>query len=411
MKMKKTIFALIIACLSILFLPISVSAATYYNSIYWEQTVGRFSVTPYGFGDNGNQSPRSMAVYGGELYVATDNNNGMQIWHSSDGFTWIPAVGPGAAMPAGFGVATHSAAGPLIVFNGMLLAAVGDATTGCQVWSTTDGINWTQEVGGPGGGTSNDGFGDINNMYISSGAVFAGNLYFATTNSIGGSQLFSSANGHAWNAASTAGYGHPNNESTYDVTPFGGSLYASTYDYTTPGASIFSSSDGTTWASSVGYAPSLIGPGFDNPNNWGLNLAVFNGSLYAVSRPNGGGTDMWRTTDGIIWEHINFGIEGPVYSMLADSDFLLLGMFGMDHANIMGSKDGLSWYLVNPYMLSDGGHDVRSLVRFGDYIYGGTYTNFSSTGTEIWRATVADISWLLDNPTYEVSDELPYSGR
>lgn len=412
--MKKLFYFVAATFLMVTILAVPALAA----DIGWEPVVGGGAATGNGFGVPSNQNIYSLAEYGGELYAASHNASGLQIWRSADGTTWIPAVGPGATMPAGFGFATHSIAGPMVAFNGMLIVAVGDATTGCQLWSTTDGINWTMEVGGVGLNIADDGFGDVNNMYVSSMTVFAGNLYVATVNSTG-TKLYSSSDGHSWGQVGTSGFGHGNNTQTYSLQVFGPSLFASTYDYLTTGGSIFSSPDGATWTSSVGYAPSLIGPGFDDPAVWGLRLCVYNGVLCAASRNNGGVTAMWNTTDGVNWTSMPgyttavaaaaAGSGGETYAMFADGDYMLTGAGFAAGSFVFASDDGSAWYPISAAGFGSSNTQVRSFVRFGDYIYAGT--NNDTDGSEVWRISIDSLDTFFAVQTTTPDTELPYTGR
>jgi hypothetical protein len=80
---------------------------------------------------------------------------------------------------------------------------------------------------------------------------------------------------------------------------FDGYVYAGTRNDTT-GAQLWRFRDGTT-----GWTP-VIGHGFGDGNNVKIeSLAVFEGALFAVTANPTTGAEVWRSTDGLTWRQAN----------------------------------------------------------------------------------------------------------
>ncbi len=149
-------------------------------------------VTNDGFGDPFNVSPGGAAIFRDYLYIGmqnldeskVDSNNPAnnpgpgQIWRTKDGLHWE------RVMTGGFGDWHNYKVDSLYTFNGRLYAATYcyDWVTnvdeeGVQVWSSPDGLHWTQ--------VNENGFGDKYN-YVTHLSVdvtdYKGSLYYGTWN-------------------------------------------------------------------------------------------------------------------------------------------------------------------------------------------------------------------------------------
>jgi len=134
-----------------------------------------------GFGEPENYGIRSMAVYHGELYVAsaTDayqpngpNVQGCEIW-KYDGETWTEIIGDGTSNvneKDGFGTKWNKYIWSIVVSSddklwvgtlNMQIRVIGENTKGCEVWCF-NGTNWAPMVKNELGEIDN-GFGNIYN--------------------------------------------------------------------------------------------------------------------------------------------------------------------------------------------------------------------------------------------------------
>ncbi len=134
-----------------------------------------------GFGEPENYGIRSMAVYHGELYVAsaTDayqpngpNVQGCEIW-KYDGETWTEIIGDGKSNVTekdGFGTKWNKYIWSIVATSddklwvgtlNMQIRVIGENTKGCEVWCF-DGTNWAPVVKNELGEIDN-GFGNIYN--------------------------------------------------------------------------------------------------------------------------------------------------------------------------------------------------------------------------------------------------------
>ena len=113
-----------------------------------------------------NTAAGPFAVYKGNLYVGTSNNNGCQVRVKS-GNSWNPVN------PAGFGSANNKSISSLKVFGDNLYAGTANETDGCGIWSY-NGTTWTNVASG--------GFGNKDNLMVTAMEVFNNKLYAGTTN-------------------------------------------------------------------------------------------------------------------------------------------------------------------------------------------------------------------------------------
>ncbi len=140
-----------------------------------------------GFGSANNKYCRSLVVYGGSLYVGTNNTAGGQVWRT------VASGGPPytdwtQVNTDGFGSANTALLG-MLVYDGSLYVGTYNAGGG-QVWRT-DAIggspytDWTQE--------NTAGFGDVNNRSSSCMGVYNNDLYVGTQNNSTGTEVWGNA--------------------------------------------------------------------------------------------------------------------------------------------------------------------------------------------------------------------------
>ncbi|MFN4294885.1 MAG: PKD domain-containing protein, partial [Thermoflexales bacterium] len=176
----------------------------------WQQ------VASGGFGDPYNTGVLSLVEYNGYLYAGTRHGDwqddahpngplGGEVWRY-DGTTWTRVNDPG------FGDVEAHRVERLIVFNNALYAfisRVGGTSKGAEVWRCTATVcnsqsDWEK--------VADNGFGNPQDQYIFSGAVFGNHLYAAVANYSLGVRLWRTANGTNWEqAAPDAGLGDSNN--------------------------------------------------------------------------------------------------------------------------------------------------------------------------------------------------------
>lgn len=241
------------------------------------------------------------------------------------------------------------------------------------------------------------GFGDTNNKGIFALAVFKGNLYAGTHNEGTGIQIWRTSNGLSWENVISGGFGNAANSEVY-LTVFKDKLYAGTYSYE-QGCVVWRTDNGSDWAPVVGPSPALLGPGFNDPNNWGvLSLTVFKDSLYAGTQNMDSGAEIWRTEDGITWLQTNsdgFGYPDnqETHSLTVFDGLLYGGIWNRANgAEIWRTADGANWVPVvgrTPGITASGFGDANNtepttLAVFKEYLYDGTLN--SVTGTETWRS-------------------------
>jgi hypothetical protein len=110
-----------------------------------------------GMGDTTNRQATSLEVFKGELYVGFSNPDGLRIYKTSDGVTWVQAVGNTSPSLAGFGDTENQHVGYLRTFDngvdGDLLWAIvykidddTDSWKGIEIYCSANGSTWVQQA-------------------------------------------------------------------------------------------------------------------------------------------------------------------------------------------------------------------------------------------------------------------------
>jgi hypothetical protein len=95
------------------------------------------------------------------------------------------------------------------------------------------------------------------------------------------------------------GFGTTNNFVISSLATFDGHLYAVTRNLTS-GSEVWRSSNGTVWNQVAWY-------GLGDPNNnLGYGFKVFQDHLYLVTGNRSTGAEVWRTPDGTTWYQVGF---------------------------------------------------------------------------------------------------------
>lgn len=150
-----------------------------YDGRSWEQ------VAPNGFGDLSNDGPWCAKVFKDHIYIGTSNwdespEGFCQVWRSSDGKNWTKVVDRGFRDFDTTERTNNRYAWSMEVYKDHLYVGTYNhpgllGHKGCQLYSTSDGENWSKVIL-PGG----DGFGEPLNLGIRNMAVYNGWLYIGT---------------------------------------------------------------------------------------------------------------------------------------------------------------------------------------------------------------------------------------
>ena len=191
------------------------------NTNTWTQ------VNPDGFGAGGGTSgDQSMDTFGGHLYVGLSRNGAAELWRTSNGAMWTPALasGPGPNN-------THVSA--MAEFGGQFYIGLRNGVTGGEVWRASDGLHWAPVVTG--------GLGEPNNQRPYGLIAYGGQLYLVFANLVTGAEIWRSPTGNAgsWTQVADAGWGDSDNglADYFDkaAAVFGNRLYVGTENWTNGG--------------------------------------------------------------------------------------------------------------------------------------------------------------------------------
>jgi hypothetical protein len=340
-------------------------------------------------------------VLNGRIFTMGGEENGTRrndIWSSADGRAWRLETAAAQFSPR--------YASLFASFNGRLIVAAGfdDPTSNrvCNdVWSSADGITWTEEAAHAPFSARGDVASAVHN-----GRLFM--LHGYITDSPGrfiqifySREVWSTANGADWK----------------EHSPNAGGLYAGTYQALahngrlwvvggwdgTPRSDSWNSTDGMTWTRVPlvnGYEPRI-----------GQATAIYNGEFWVsggVAAPINyrGGTnqllaDVWHSADGANWARVTaaaaFGQRNG-HSMVAFDNklFMLGGAADNGTGNILPtnhvftSTDGITWTPLTQVAPFDPGDFAKALVLNGRiWLIGvSSFTSdiWSSADGATWRA-------------------------
>jgi PKD repeat protein len=336
------------------------------------------SVTTNAFGDANNTAIRSLKSYGGRLYVGADNSSaGTELWRTGTNTATLKQYD---VTKNGFGDSNNEIILSMNDFGTYFYVGLQNATTGVELWRSTDGATWSQANSDAYGYTSDRGGGSVI-------TPFGGHMYVDCDGAGGtGTKVLRSVSGTTWSQVNTDGFGDTANQYTDNLLEFGNNLYAGIVRQTPTAAPLFRSSDGTTWAQ-------CNTSGFSDANNIGIfSTARFGGYLYASTRNTTTGTEIWRSSDGTTWTQVNtdgFGDANntDTMSMHTWGGYLYVGTSNYTTGGeLWRTNDGATWTQAN----SDGFGSsanvlIGSISSFGSYLYAGTAN--TTTGSQCWKSS------------------------
>jgi sugar lactone lactonase YvrE len=287
----------------------------------------------------------------------------------------------------GFGNRANDMVMALDVFNGQLYAGATNYTDGGQVWRTSNGNDWTA-VSDPGFGSASS-----NRRVVYNLIEFKGQLYAGTgdwSSGTNGGQIWRCTllcNSQSdWGLVEGNGFGNVNNSGIATFGVFNDTLYAATYNENVGGGTeIWRSTNGDAWS------PVVTGGNGDVTNKDVVNFTLFNGSLYATTE-NTNGMEVWKTGDGGTWNRIATGGFGDTNNqntggMVVFGGKLYVSTGGGNVARVYRSTDGgTTWGQVG----SDGFGDINNasvtaLTVLNGVLYAAVTNQI--TGMEIWSST------------------------
>ena len=264
------------------------SVTYYYSDVYASGNGSSWSKVNAGAPFGGRYGSQVLS-YNGKLWLIGGNSNGTlmnDVWNSSDGVSWVQVLAPSAGTATQF--TPREDFGAVVYNNAMWVIAgfsVGNSSHN-DVWSSTDGINWTQVLA-DGAYTANHfegrwGLSAVaynNLMWIIDGAT--GSSSGAVSYGFG--DVWNSGNGSVWTRQTNASVATPFGPDHYEQTVVnaanlmavtGGELdvdrgWGPQYEYDT-------SSDGVNWNSSSAAYP---------PRFYHLSLE-YNGNVWVIGGCN-----------------------------------------------------------------------------------------------------------------------------
>jgi sugar lactone lactonase YvrE len=354
-----------------------------------------------GFGDRNNFAVHRMVVFNDMLYAGTYNNNGGQVWRTSDGTTWNQVPLPGYFSANNLSILLG---GP---FNGYLYAGTANRETGGEIWrcSACDGSDWEQVI--------SVGFDGADNTSIERIFVFKGILYATTSNAKTGAEVWKSPNGDPswWSQVNVDGFNDSRNTGMWGAAVVKGYLYVATSQLdayaegTQSGVEIWrcQACDNTDWSQ-------VNTDGFGNAGNYAAWIESFNGSLYVLTN-NDSGVQVWSCSlcGGTDWTRkaVN-GFNDPANNsgnfLIAFGNQLYAGVGNHPTGTEIWRTDtGAKWTRVNFDGFGDSNNvETWSGAIFNYRLYLGTHNDIAwrqpATGAEVWKLKAPGYAPILISP-------------
>ena len=271
------------------------------------------------------------------LHLAVKPSEGCEIWkynYTTDELIQIVGNGSITGMKSGFNYTFNCLASVITEFDDKLYVGTWNTPIGslqnphrkgCEIWRY-DGTTWEQVVG-HNAPIMKGGFGNFNNVGISSMEGFNGYLYAGTMNwdpsSYGGCEIWRTQDGVQWEQV--VSHGFKQNMSTSDLVAgvtntyvwsmeiFQNQLYVGTFNSryrlvcnAGMGCQLWRTDNGKNWCK-VNLPTGVTGvyqDGFGEPENYGTRTMVeYNNELYVGTATNlihGKGCEIWKY-DGVNW--------------------------------------------------------------------------------------------------------------
>lgn len=351
-------------------------AASQNSSFGWRQS------NESGFGDPANTTIGALGVLTDWLYAGTQNENGAQVWRTSNGIDWQEVT---PSWPI-----SNTEVYYAIPFASYLYFGIGNMEGG-EVWRT-DGADWEQVVHG--------GFGDVNNYCFFAASVFQNEFYTASGNvppQVGGGgngvEIWKSASGEdgSWQQVNSDGFGRGATFPEVTMEVYQDRLYVGLsrpYAGNVAHAELWRSEDGMTWTA-------VFTDGLGIADNTHLaSMAVFKGKIYIAFRNTNSGGQLWRSENGMDWEMVfDNGLGNPKnarpYGLLPYGDQLILIFSNFETGvEVWQSADGMVWFPINepgwgepPANFAD--YFDNGAVVFQNSLYIGTFMD--QDGARIWQ--------------------------
>ncbi len=282
----------------------------------------------------------AVAVFDNKLWVigGSAGSNQNDVWSSPDGITWAQET---AAAP--WPTRRYHA---VAVFNNRLwvIGGNGPGTSATNVlndvWSSTDGINWTQETAAA-QWTPRQGH---------AVAVFNNRLWVLGGSESGSTSrvndIWSSADGITWTQETAAAQW--SSREGHAALVFNGKLWVLAGNAGNNQKDVWSSADGVTWTQETAAAPWVTRQNF--------GAAVHDNRLWVMGGNGpGAGTahrlnDVWSSSDGIAWVQETpppqwSAREGHATAVFNNRLWILGGNDGNQLNDVWSSADGVSWNL------------------------------------------------------------------
>ena len=314
------------------------------------------------------------------LYVTASGGN-----TGTDGSAFTQPSVPGWSGRQSFGSA---------VFNNRIYVIGGqESTTVSDVWSTTDGVTWTNAGSGPFGSLAYPTVCTFNNkLWVIAGV----NQNTGTVQN----SVWSSPDGTTWTQVTASAAFSPRFDVRVAVTNGGMYLYSGVDATFTPLNDVWFSSDGVTWTKVLATAP------------WSARhecgACVFQNKMFLIGGGDAGGNalnDVWSSMDGINWTQVTStafasGRINMAVTVYNNKIWVIGGQAvgPVFLSDVYSSPDGMVWTLVT----NSPGFSARALAqaqvfpvpptvnpyRYQTiYLMGGT-TNGSNFLQDVWYGNI-----------------------
>jgi Secretion system C-terminal sorting domain len=291
-----------------LYFAILFSISSYGQTDIWDSVITDGFSSPIVNGNALNYNVLGFLEFKGMLYATSGRkgNGSAVMYKTADGVNWTQVNYTSSINIKG--IPSFGKMGSTYMWIG-----TGNGTDGTEVYRTSGGNTWTA-ISTPGFGNGSSAPVPTPNMLVFQGTNDSIPYLYAAGNSHGGSfesiiyrTPYNNSNPNMWNTVIDFNQdpAHHVTQVTYFYV-WNNTLYFATNDNSNTPIKLYESSDGVSFTENTGFS-SVISP------TDALIACIsedYNGVLYAGTNNRVSGGQLYRTTNGIMWEKVTDAIQG-----------------------------------------------------------------------------------------------------
>ena len=362
----------------------------------------------------------AMTVYNGSLYIGTGKINGGEVYRYDGGTTWTKVSQATAGTIASGGTANIDAMRSLVVYGGNLYGATNE-TGSSEIYRYDGGTTWTKVSQATAGTYASGGTASIDE---SRGMIVYNNSLYAVTSKANAAEVYRYDGDTTWTKVTQATAGTIANGGTANIDKiqmpvvYNGKLYVSTNE--TGAAEIYRYDGGTNWTKVSQAAAGTIASGGTASIDAVRGMTVYSGSLYVASA-KANAAEVYRYDGDTTWTKVSQATAGTlasggtanidgIRSMIVFNNLLFVGTEESAAAEVytFSASEGQSYALKfwaasdNAGSTEQSGYPNQGQITFQAEQNGNNPGESASTGSFIFSNGI-----LTASGAYDVAEDYP----